>query len=121
MLSQRNSTVSGGKLAKVYLFDAKAEVEEYICSINVPGSFFLPGSYILDIPGQFKRQDPDSHTGTLALPIPTNSRIPLVAPQYGTGKFVKGILLNREKTLGRQVVQVRALVDIEMVDCHAPQ
>jgi hypothetical protein len=49
------------------------------------------------------RQDPESHTWTLALPIPTNSPIPLFAPQQDTGKFVKGILLNREKTLGKRV------------------
>lgn len=61
-----------------------------------------------NIPGQMMRQDPESHTWTLALPIPTNSPIPLFAPQSDTGKFVKGILLNREKTLGKQVYAATA-------------
>lgn len=90
-------------LAKVYHFDAKAEVEEYIQSINVPATFFLAGFYMANLPGQMLRQDPDSHTWTLGLPIPTTSPIPLFATQPDTGKFVKAILLNREKTLGKRI------------------
>ena len=90
-------------LSKVYHFDAKAEVEEYIKSINVPATFFLAGFYMSNIPGQMMRQDPETHTWSLALPIPTSSPLPLFATETDTGKFVKAILLKREKTLGKRI------------------
>jgi NmrA-like family len=38
-----------------------------------------------------------------ALPIPTNSPIPLFDTENDSGKFVKAILLNREKVLGARI------------------
>ncbi len=40
---------------------------------------------------------------SFALPIPTNSPIPLFDAEDDTGKFVKAILLNREKVLGARI------------------
>lgn len=39
-----------------------------------------------------------------ALPTPTDTPIPLFDAEHDTGKFVKAILLNREKTLGKQIL-----------------
>ncbi|KAF4633951.1 hypothetical protein G7Y89_g4160 [Cudoniella acicularis] len=102
--------LSGGKLDKVAHFDSKAEVEEYIRSIGIPASFFLPGFFMSNLPGKMVRPSPQTGAYTLALPIPTNSPIPLIDIESDTGKFVKGILLNREKVLGQRIYGATAYV-----------
>lgn len=56
-----------------------------------------------NLPGGQFRPDGSSNQWTLALPIPTTSQIPLLDTAADTGKFVKGILLNREKVLGKRI------------------
>jgi len=56
-----------------------------------------------NIPGAMMRQLPPNNDWTLGLPIPTSSPVPLLDTADDTGKFVKGILLNREKSLGMRV------------------
>ena len=98
------SSVSGGALSKVHHFDSKADVEEYIRKIGVPATFFMPGFYMSNIPGKSFAPNPDNGTYRFALPIPANSPIPLFDTGSDTGKFVKAILLNREKCLGKNVL-----------------
>ncbi|EFR01094.1 hscarg protein [Nannizzia gypsea CBS 118893] len=93
--------VSGGKLAGVSHFDSKAAVEEYICSIKVPATFFLPGFYMSNISAGALNNA--SGIYNLSNPVPNDTPIPLFDSSRDTGKFVKAILLNREKVLGKQV------------------
>lgn len=95
--------LSGGKLPKVSHFDSKAAIEAYTRSIGIPASFFLPGLYMSNLPGGMFRQLPPNNAWTLGLPIPTSTPIPLLDTKDDTGKFVKGILLNREKALGKRI------------------
>ncbi|KAJ5875429.1 uncharacterized protein N7473_012776 [Penicillium subrubescens] len=94
--------LSGGILSQVHHFDSKAKVEEYIRSEGIPATFMLPGFYMSNIPGGNLRKTPEG-TWKLALPIPGDSPIPLFASEYDTGKFVKGILLKRDETLGKRI------------------
>lgn len=98
------SLVSGGALSKVHHFDSKAHVEEYIREIGVPATFFMPGFYMSNIPGKSFAPNPENGTYRFALPIPANSPMPLFDTGSDTGKFVKAILLNREKCLGKHVL-----------------
>ena len=86
----------------MFHFDAKARVEDYIRSLGVPASFFLPGFYMSNIPGDMLRQAPDGKW-TFALPIPDDSPIPLFDAGNDTGKYVKAMFLNEEKVLGKRV------------------
>lgn len=95
-------SVSGGILSQVHHFDSKAKVEEYIRSEGIPATFMLPGFYMSNIPGGNLRKTPEG-TWKLGLPIPGDSPIPLFASEYDTGKFVKGILLKRDETLGKRI------------------
>lgn len=95
--------LSGGKLAHVVHFDSKAKIEAYVRELGIPASFFLPGFYMSNVPGNMFRQLPPDNDWTLGLPIPTNTPVPLLDPADDTGKFVKGILLNREKALGKRI------------------
>jgi hypothetical protein len=96
-------TVSKGALSGVTHFDSKAKVEDYIRQIGLPATFFLPGFYMSNLPGGMFRQAPPNNDWTLGLPIPASSPVPLLDTADDTGKFVKGILLNREKTLGKRI------------------
>jgi hypothetical protein len=62
----------------------------------------LPGFYMSNIPGANLRETPEG-IWKLAFPIPDDSPIPLLATEYDTGKFVKGILLKRDETLGKRI------------------
>jgi uncharacterized protein YbjT (DUF2867 family) len=95
--------LSKGALAHVAHFDSKAHIEEYIRKIGLPATFFMPGFYMSNLPGGMFRQAPPNNDWTLALPIPGNTPVPLLDTADDTGKFVKGILNNREKTLGKQI------------------
>jgi hypothetical protein len=56
-----------------------------------------------NLPGGMIRSNPDGSM-VLGLPIPTTSPMPLLDTEDDTGKFVKGILLHREETLGKQIL-----------------
>lgn len=64
----------------------------------------MPGFYMSNIPGKSFAPNPENGTYRFALPIPANSPMPLFATGSDTGKFVKAILLNREKCLGKHVL-----------------
>ena len=100
--------VSKGVLPNVHHFDSKAAIEVYVKSIGLPASFFLPGFYMSNLPGGMFRQIPPNNDWALSLPIPASSPVPLLDTAEDTGKFVKGILLNREKSLGKRVLGATA-------------
>lgn len=54
-----------------------------------------------NIPGQSLNNMQGAYN--IALPIPTNSPIPLFDTEADTGNFVKAILLNRDKVLGARI------------------
>jgi len=103
-----NLLVSGGKLSQVHHFDSKAKVEEYIRSIGIPASFFLPGFFMSNLPGKMIRPSPVNGKYTLAMPIPTTSHVPLLDTDADTGKFVKGMLLNQAKVEGKRILGATA-------------
>ena len=97
--------VTKGKWSGVEHFDSKAHVEEYIRSIGIPASFFMPGFYMSNFPGALLRPNPNSeaHEFILAAPWPRSTAVPLFDAAADTGKFAKAMLLNREKVLGKRV------------------
>lgn len=107
--------LSGGKLAHVTHFDSKAAIEAYTRELGIPASFFLPGFYMSNLPGKMFRQLPPNNAWTLGLPIPISSPVPLLDTEEDTGKFVKGILLNREKTLGKRIYGATAYYSVEEI------
>ncbi|KAK9490517.1 NmrA-like domain-containing protein [Lipomyces doorenjongii] len=93
----------------VFHFDSKAPVEEYIRQIGIPASFFLPGFYMSNIPGRSMRLNLDTKELRFGRPVPGTSPIPLPDTAADTDKFVKRMLLNREKgmsaTLQEEMLQ----------------
>lgn len=109
-LTNKTFTVSKGVLPDVYHFDSKAAVEEYIRTLSLPSTFFLPGLYMSNFPGGMFRQTPPDNAWAVNLPIPASAPIPLFETVADTGKFVKGIVLNRDKVLGKRVLGATAYV-----------
>ncbi|PVH71702.1 putative NmrA-like family domain-containing protein 1 [Cadophora sp. DSE1049] len=89
------SELSKGVLTKVLHFDSKAHIEQYIRGTGMPATYFMPGFYMSNIPGSSFRQV--NGDWTFVMPIPSSTPIPLLNTADDVGKFVKGILLNREK------------------------
>lgn len=96
--------LSKGALRNVEHFDSKAAVEDYVKQIGIPATFFMPGFYMSNLPGGSLRQGPPNNDWALSLPIPASTPVPLLDTAKDTGSFVKGILLNREKCLGKRVL-----------------
>ncbi len=99
--------VSGGKFTKVYHFDGKAIVENYIRELGIPATFFTPGIFNPFVLGLLQPISPGSKTYVMALPAdPTNPQgiFPLIDIEEDAGNYIKAILLHREKMLGKQVV-----------------
>ena len=93
-----------GAYPNVEHFDSKAAVETYIRSLSIPATFFMPGFFMSNIPGGMMRQLPPQNAWTIALPMPSDTPIPLFDAGADTGKFVKAILTHRDQVLGKQVM-----------------
>jgi hypothetical protein len=76
LANTREPLVTHGKLAHVYQFDGRAQVEEYTKKVGIPASFFLPGMYMQSVSGAF-RQNPPENAWVFALPMPETAPIPL--------------------------------------------
>ena len=96
--------LTGGKFPNVEHFDSKAAVEQYIRDLGIPATFFMPGFFMSNLPGNMFRQLPPSNDWTIALPMPDSTPIPFLDAGGDTGKFVKGILTHRDKVLGKRVL-----------------
>ncbi|KAI0198340.1 NMRAL1 protein [Astrocystis sublimbata] len=90
--------LTDGKLSRVYHFDSKAHAAEYVRSLGIPATFFMPGFYMPNIPGGMLSQRGENWV--LSLPIAASSPIPLYDPA-DTGKYVKAIMSNKEALLGK--------------------
>ncbi|EGY17070.1 hypothetical protein VD0004_g879 [Verticillium dahliae] len=95
--------LSGGVLSCVYHFDSKAEVESYVRSLDIPASFFMPGLYASNLTTNLMKKTPLEDGWRFFLPAPSTAEIPFFDVN-DTGKFVKGIVLNREQVLGKQIL-----------------
>ncbi|KAI9858231.1 MAG: hypothetical protein M1824_004401 [Vezdaea acicularis] len=108
--------LTGGKYQKVYHFDSKAHVEEYIRSIGVPATFFMPGFYMSNFSGGMMKEIP---SGEMAIfqPVPSRTPYPLFDADEDTGKYVKAILKHRDQTLGKRVFGATAYYNLsELAD-----
>jgi len=68
-----------------------------------------------NLPGGMFRANGSSKQYVLALPIPTTSLVPLFDTASDTGKFVKGILLNRDKVLGKRIPGATDYYTVEQI------
>jgi uncharacterized protein YbjT (DUF2867 family) len=92
---------TNGRLAHVPHFDSKADIEEYIRQSGVPATFFLASYFMSNF--QMSIQKGADGSLTLALPVSKDAKFPLIDVAEDTGKFVKGIIKNRDSVLGKRI------------------
>ncbi|KAI0976875.1 hypothetical protein F4678DRAFT_414930 [Xylaria arbuscula] len=91
--------LTNGKYSRLYHFDSKAHVEEYIRKLGISATYFMPGFYMPNIPGGMMSMQGENWV--FSLPIASDSPIPLYNPA-DTGKYVKAIVDNKEALLGKR-------------------
>jgi len=100
--------LTNGVLTHVDHFNSKAAVSEYIKELGIPYTLFMPGYFLSNIPGMVLRQSPPHNAWTLSLPFGSNTQIPVFDPEDDTGKFVRGIMLNKDNVLGKEILGATA-------------
>ncbi|KAL8709764.1 MAG: hypothetical protein Q9220_005550 [cf. Caloplaca sp. 1 TL-2023] len=96
--------LTNGKYPNVYHFDSKADIEAYIRSIGVPSSTFMPGFYMSNLETMFNPSPQPPHAYTFAMPMAPSAQIPFFDAAGDTGKFVKAMVMKRDKVLGKNVL-----------------
>lgn len=99
------SKLTDGVLKHVYHFDSKALVEDYVRGLGIPATYFMPGVFMSNFPGGILR--PATDVGgpfRLRLPFSGDRPIALIDAEADVGKFIKGIVLNRKRVLGKRVL-----------------
>ena len=91
---------TGGKLSKIDHFVGKAEIGEYAKSIGLPTTLFMAGFYASNLPNSMVKT-PNGYI--FPSPADADAQIPLFDTVNDTGKFVKAIFLNKDKTLGKEI------------------
>ena len=98
------SKITKGVLSHVYHFDSKARVEEYVRELGIPATFFMPGIFMSNFPGGMLRPSPeDGGAYRVRMPFAGDRPITPFDSNADTGKFIKGIVLNRDRLLGKRI------------------
>ncbi|KAE8440522.1 hypothetical protein EG329_007268 [Mollisiaceae sp. DMI_Dod_QoI] len=95
---------SNNKLTLAAHFESKAMVTDHIRSLSIPHTTVYLGAYTSLILSLLNPVSASPPSYNLVFPEPVNAKtkIPLIDASTDLGKFVKGILLNPEKSLNRQ-------------------
>jgi len=70
----------------------------------LPATFLLLGFYATNLTKDHMFSKGPDGNWAINFPVPGTAKAPIIDTVEDTGKFVKGILLNREKTLGKRVL-----------------
>ncbi len=111
------SRASNNKMTGVSHFDSKAKIAEYITSLSIPASFFMPGFYMTNLPRQCKNKD-----GVIvwALPVSEKAQFPMFDTKNDTGKYVTAIFLkglNDNSVFGKEFpAATRYMTPVEIMD-----
>jgi len=91
-----------GAITAVEHFDSKAQVEEYVRSIGLPATFFMPGMFMTVGMSNMRKMPDGKYALTLPFP-PETTKVPLYSPADDTGTFVAAALLLPEETLNQRI------------------
>ncbi|KAF4964238.1 hypothetical protein FSARC_7792 [Fusarium sarcochroum] len=109
------SLMSGGKVT-VEHFETKAEVEEYIRTLNIKCTFFMPGWFMQNHLSILKPEKADDGTYVFSMPWTAVTELPLIDIR-DTGKFVAPALLDPDLYHGKRLTCATAFYTLtDMVD-----
>ncbi|KAF2648064.1 NmrA family transcriptional regulator [Lophiostoma macrostomum CBS 122681] len=109
---------SNGKLTKVVSFDIKEELEQYIRTLPLKSSFYVPGSFMQNFTGNLAPVPSLTGDGTYVLSIilKPDTQLPLI-DITDTGKWIASILAEPDKYEGKRLCAATRLYTLtEMVE-----
>lgn len=77
--------ISGGRLKHVLHFDRKAQVEDYIRSIDIPSTFILPGYFMTNYTALGMIRQGEDKIYTLSYPVSPSAQFPLIDAESDLG------------------------------------
>ena len=95
--------LSDGKFKHVDLFESKYDVEQYIRTLPIKASFFIPASFFQNYLTQSKPRPKGDGTYALFNIYGPNDKIPLIDIAADTGKWVVPMLADPEKYNGKGI------------------
>jgi uncharacterized protein YbjT (DUF2867 family) len=107
--------LSGGKYTTLYIFDGKAEIEEYIRSLPIKSAFVAPGSFMQNLSGPMAPRPVGDGTYAVFNFVSPQTQCPMIEIEEDTGKFVGAILAEPEKYEGKFFSAATALYSFEEV------
>lgn len=66
----------------------------------------MPGFFLSNVTSSFRRGG--DGTWTLAMPMPETAPVPIFAPEFDSGKWVKAALMRRDEVLGKNILAATA-------------
>jgi hypothetical protein len=95
--------LSGGKFTHVDLFESKYEVEQYIRTLPIKSSFFIPASFMSNFQARQKPRPLGDGTYALFNIHAPDTKIPLIDVAADTGKWIVAILTEPDKYAGKSI------------------
>ncbi|PMD52673.1 NAD(P)-binding protein [Hyaloscypha bicolor E] len=92
-MNPNHPPITEGKTTGVLHFDSKPIVKEYIISLGIPSPPYL----LFWLKPVSPSPSPTSKSYKSFLPLTQSLKLPMIPVNCDTGKYVKAILLNREK------------------------
>jgi len=111
----RAAKVSGVDGLQVVVFDAKAEVEEYIRSLPLQSSFFSPATFMQNFHAGMAPRPVGDGTYALANILKPTTLVPLIDVVADTGKFVGAILAAPDKYAGATLAAATRLYSMDEI------
>ncbi|KAF4457128.1 hypothetical protein F53441_916 [Fusarium austroafricanum] len=94
--------ISNGRLTHIKHFEGKAEIEEYIRQIGVPGTFVLPGFFASNLLTSIRKNE----DGSFGWALPADgdkTKVPIFDVGADMGKFVKAAIKHFPNTLNKRI------------------
>ncbi len=95
--------ITSGKFPNVDFFESKYNVEQYIRTIPIKSSFFIPASFMQNFKGRQAPRPLGDGTYALFNIYTPDVKIPLIAVAADTGKCIAAILAEPEKYAGKDI------------------
>jgi uncharacterized protein YbjT (DUF2867 family) len=109
--------ITSGKFPNVDLFESKYNVEQYIRTLPIKSSFFIPASFMQNYQGQQAPRPLGDGTYALFNIHTPDVKIPLIDIAADTGKWIAAILAEPEKYAGKDIAcATRLYTQTEIVE-----
>lgn len=105
--------ISNGNLKQVSIFEAKAEVEEYIRNLQIKSAFYSPGSFMQNFQDELAPRPVGDSNYAIFNVFNPSTQLPLIDIAADTGKFVGAILADPEKYEGKVFTAATKLYTLE--------